>query len=116
MRICELNNHLAGYPNRRVEPGIGDRQLATSPLIPHRSAHEVLHDLGGAAVEALHPRITPEPSDFVLVDVAVAAVHLQAAVDDLPLHFRGPPLEAGGILVGELAVVEREHALVEVAL
>src|ERR1700761_9249064 len=115
-RICELTNHLAGYPNRRLEPGIGDRQLATSPLIPHCPTHEVLHDLGGAGVEPLHPGIAPQPGHFVFVDVAVAAVHLQAAVDDLPLDLGGPPFQSGSVLVGEGAVVDREHALVQVGL
>src|ERR1700730_2739670 len=74
-RIYELTNHLAGYPNRRAEPVIGDRQLATSPLIPHCPSHEVLHYLGRAGIEPLHPGIAPQPCYFVFVDIAVAAVH-----------------------------------------
>ena len=42
--------------------------------VAHRPAHQVLHDLGGARVEALHARIAPQPGDLVFVDVAVATM------------------------------------------
>src|ERR1035441_6852799 len=67
----------------------------SSPQKPRLRAHDLLHDLGRAAVEPLHPGVSPEPGDLVLVDVAVAAVQLQAAVHDFPLQFGGPPLGPG---------------------
>src|ERR1700753_3746955 len=107
-QIYDLTNQLAGYPNQRFQPVIGERQLAISLLIPHRPSHEVLHDLGRAGIEPLHPGIAPEPCYFVFVDIAVAAVHLQAAVDDLPLDLGGPPFQSGSVLAGENGRAGRE--------
>src|SRR4051812_21749712 len=49
----------------------------------HGAADDLLHDLARAAVQPLHPPVAPQPGDLVLVDVAVTAVQLQAAVQDL---------------------------------
>src|ERR1035441_9658888 len=74
--------------------------LLLLPSEAQAAAHDLLHDLGRAAVEPLHPGVSPEPGDLVLVDVAVAAVQLQAAVHDFPLQFGGPPLGPGRLFRG----------------
>src|SRR5215831_4353492 len=79
-----------------------------------RAADEVAHDLGRAAVQALHASVTPQAGDLVLVDVAVPAVQLEAAVDDLPLRLGRPHLRASGLLGGQLAGVDGLDAPVHV--
>ena len=53
---------------------------------------QFLHDLVGAAVDRLHPRVGVHAGDRVLGHVAVAAEQLQALVDHLALLLGAPPL------------------------
>ena len=82
-------------------------------LQPHRAADDLLHDLVGAAVDARHARVGVRARDRVLEHVAVAAVQLQAAVDDAALQLGAPPLRDRGVLGRELAGVERLRAAVD---
>src|SRR5271165_131512 len=84
--------------------------------VPERAADKVAHDLAGPSVEALNARVTPEPGDLVLVHVAVTAMDLQAAVDDLPLRLGRPQLGARRLLRGQLAGVDRLDAPVDIDL
>src|SRR4051794_16069360 len=49
-------------------------------------ADDLLHDLVGAAVDLLDPRVGVHPRDRVLLHVAVAAEELEALVGDVALH------------------------------
>src|SRR5580704_6992963 len=55
-----------------------------------RARDDDLHDFGRAAENARDARIAKDARDRIVVDVAVAAVQLQAIVHDLPFGFRGP--------------------------
>ena len=68
---------------------------------------DLLHDLGGAAVDRGDAGVGVGAGDRVLEHVAVAAVQLHAPVDDALLQLGAPPLRLGGFLGGELAGVER---------
>src|SRR4051812_24256701 len=72
-------------------------------LEAERAADDLLHDLGRAAVEALHASVAPHARDLVLLHVAVAAVQLQAEVDDLELQLGRPVLGARRVLGRQLA-------------
>ena len=63
-----------------------------------------LHDLAGAAVDALHAGVAPQPGDRVLVHVAGAAVQLQARVADLPLQLGVEQLGGRALGGGQLAL------------
>src|SRR5580698_5472817 len=66
-----------------------------------------LHDLGGAAVDPVDPVVGVQPGDRVLVDVAVAAVQLQAAVDDPAGDLGAEQLGRRGLGGGQLTQVVR---------
>jgi len=51
-----------------------------------------LHDLIGAAVDLLDPRVDEHPRYRVFLHVTVAAVKLQAFIRGLHLLLRAPPL------------------------
>src|SRR4051812_31988279 len=57
-----------------------------------RAAHDLLHDLGGPAVDPLDAGVAPHAGDLVFLHVAVAAVQLQAQVDHLELQLGRPVL------------------------
>ena len=59
---------------------------------PSERPDDLLHDLVRAAVDARHARVGVGARDRVLEHVAVAAVQLQAAVDDAALQLGAPPL------------------------
>src|SRR5215469_13569086 len=79
------------------------------------AADDLLHDLGGAAEDGLRPAVGVGPGHRVLPHVAVAAVQLDAPVDDPVAQLGVPPLEHGGFLgaqpagvvLGDAAVGER---------
>src|SRR5271165_2504384 len=76
-------------------PGPSDTQAA---------ADDLLHDLGRPAVDRLHPRVEERPRYAVFAHVAVAAVQLQAAVDQPHLRLGRVPLGHRGLLGVELLV------------
>src|SRR5687768_11352869 len=76
-----------------------------------RAADDLLHDLGRPAVDGLHAAVEEGLRDRVLEHVAVAAVQLEAPVDDALLQLRRPPLGHGGVLDGEPAGVVLEDRL-----
>src|SRR4029077_2419200 len=78
-----------------------------------RAPDDLLHDLVGAAVYARHARVGPGARDGVLAHVAVAPEQLHAAVEHAALQLGAPPLRHRGVLGGQLAGVERQHATVD---
>src|SRR5690606_5631555 len=75
-------------------------------LQTHVLGDDRLHDLAGAAVDAVDPVVRVQAGDRVLVHVAVAAVQLEAAVDDAVGDLGAEQLGAGGLGGGELAGVQ----------
>src|SRR5215469_12113977 len=75
---------------------------------------DLLHDLVRPTVDALDARVHEGTGNWKLGHVAVAAVQLDAGVDDLPLHLGGPPLGLRGIHVGEQPGIERSDAAVDI--
>src|SRR5216683_6521513 len=55
-----------------------------------RPADDFFHDLVGAAINPLRPGIDESPADRIVAHVAIAAMELQAFVDDLALQIGGP--------------------------
>ena len=49
-----------------------------------------LHDLVGAAIDALDAGVAVHPGDRIFIHIAIAAVQLQAFVDDFSLQVRQP--------------------------
>src|SRR3712207_2619839 len=80
------------------------------------AADELLHDLVGAGPDLRDPGVLPGAGDAVLVHEPVAAVDLDAVVEDLVLDLRGPPLGLGGVGRGEVLLGVRNDALVDVGL
>src|SRR5690349_15176679 len=68
---------------------------------PQLSADELLHDLVGSSPDLRDAGVTPGACDSVLVHEAVAAMDLDAGVDDLALDLGGPPLRLGRLHSGE---------------
>src|SRR5580698_9275703 len=50
------------------------------------SGNEQFHDLIGSGIDAQHPRIAIKPRNRIFVHVAVAAEHLQAAIQDFAIE------------------------------
>src|SRR2546421_3795540 len=63
-----------------------------------------LHDLVGAGIDALYPRVAVHARNRVFVHIAIAAEQLQAAVDDLVLQVGEPVLRHRGGHGVELAL------------
>src|SRR5690349_3278069 len=82
-------------------------------LLLERAPYQFLHDLVGATVDLLNPAVGVEPGDRVFPHVAVAAVELQALVDDLALQVGGPVLGHGGGGDVELALEMAGDAVVD---
>src|SRR4051794_9443998 len=74
---------------------------------------ELLHDLVGAGPDLGYPGVPPGACDPVLVHVAVAAVQLDALVEDVVLHLGAPPLGLGRVDRGQLPGGVGPHALVD---
>src|ERR1044072_8186923 len=129
----------ASAAGARQSSGSLDRRgappLAMTEKSLERSRDQQLHDLAGAAVDALDPGVAPGAGDRIVVDIAVAAVELEAGVDQLAMRLGDPELgdrrgcgvelageEAGDAVVDEdpgdhrlgLAVCEHELAGLEV--
>src|SRR5262249_23829069 len=51
---------------------------------------EKLHDLVGAGIDPLHPRVAVHARDRIFVHIAIAAEQLEAAVDDFVLQVGEP--------------------------
>ena len=73
-------------------PARGGRARLSLSYSPSERPDDLLHDLVRAAVDARHARVGEGARDRVLEHVAVAAVQLQAAVDDAALQLGAPPL------------------------
>lgn len=76
------------------------------------AADDLLHDLVRAAVDLLDPRIEVRLRNRVFTHVAVTAVQLEAAVDELDLLVSSPVLGHRSFLHGEGTDVEQLDALV----
>ena len=61
----------------------------------------ILHDLGGATVDCLHPGIQVCAGDGKLDHVPVPTMQLDAHVDDPAKHLGCPPFGLGGLFDGE---------------
>src|SRR6202048_3980943 len=55
-----------------------------------RPADDFFHDLVGAAINPLRPGVDESSADSIIAHVAIAAMELQAFVDDLALQIGGP--------------------------
>ena len=78
---------------RRDQGGVGrGRRPDGVACRLQRPRDQQLHDLVGAAVDFLDPRIHEHPRDRIFLHIAVAAVELQALVRRLHLLLRAPPL------------------------
>jgi hypothetical protein len=62
------------------------------PAQAHRTADHLFHDLVGAAVDALHPRVGPGACDRHRPPIGVRAVRLHTLVDDPALQAAAPVL------------------------
>src|SRR5512139_3320596 len=80
--------------------------LMTCGLQAHVLRDDRLHDLAGAAVDAVDAVVRVQAGDRVLVHVAVAAVQLEAAVDDAVGDLGAEQLGTGGLGGGELTGVQ----------
>src|ERR1043165_330391 len=67
-----------------VMTGASPAMTKTARLQAPRDQH--LHDLVGAGVDALHPRVAEHARDRVFVHIAIPAEQLQATVDDVALQ------------------------------
>src|SRR5262245_5969068 len=78
-----------------------------------RPSDQLLHDFVAPGVDALHPAVGPHARDRVLAQVAVAAVQLQALVDDPALGLGEPVLGDRGARLVEQAGEKARDAAVE---
>src|SRR5438445_9233988 len=88
--------------NRRKQP-YWSRRCRRSSARGDFAADDLLHDLGRATVDRLYASVDECAGDRILGHVAVAAVQLQAAVDDALLQLADEPLALGGVDIGEFA-------------
>src|SRR5262245_16996036 len=91
---------------------LGRLSRSSSATDPNRSKlkrarHQLLHDLGGAGVDAVHAGVRIGARDRILEHVAVAAEQLQAGVEHLVVELGEPPLAHGGGGGVELALEEQ---------
>ena len=96
----------AGLPGEPRGSRLGGRGL-------QRPRHQLLHDLGGAGVDAVHAGVGVGARDRVFQHVAVAAEELQAGVEHLVVELGQPPLAHGRRGGVELACQEQLQAVVE---
>src|SRR5580693_4304147 len=78
-----------------------------------RPADELLQNFIASGVDALHAAVRPHAGDRVFCHIAVAAMQLQALVDDAALAFRQPVLGHGGGHRVELAGDKSRDAIVD---
>src|SRR3954452_6456682 len=83
---------------------------------PERPADDLLHDLGGPAVDARDARVDVGARDRILLHVAVAAVQLQTAVDHPTLELGAPPLRHRRLLWRELTGCGSGDATIHIGL
>src|SRR5260370_14547564 len=76
---------------------------------------DLLHDLGGASVDAADPGVGIEAADFVLIHVAGTAVQLQAFVDYPAFDLGGVELGRGRGLGLQFPVHALHHSMVDQA-
>src|SRR5579875_1197534 len=91
----------------------GTRAVTGGPSQAEGLADHALHDLAGAAVDARDARVGVAARDRVFGHVPVAAVQLQAAVDDAALQLGAVVLRLRRVGRGELAGVEPVDAAVD---
>src|SRR3954469_18256372 len=82
------------------------RAVVSRSLQAHVLGDDRLHDPAGAAVDAVDAVVRVQAGDRVLVHEAVAAVQLEAAVDDAVRDLGAEQLGGGGLGGGQLAGVE----------
>jgi hypothetical protein len=76
-------------PSNEEDRTAGDPGLVRA-VSSIRPADDFFHDLVGAAINPLRAGVDEGPADRVIAHVAIAAMKLQAFVDDLALQVRGP--------------------------
>src|SRR5690606_35099370 len=91
----------------RAVPAIVYLPYAVLRSETHVPSDQILHDLRRTAENGLNPGIGVGLGNPVLVHVAVAAVQLQAPVDDLLGELGAPPLGLGRVDGGQFAVDHR---------
>src|SRR4051812_4408732 len=116
VRTASYTNASAVMVSFREHGCAAEMTISADGSEAERPADDLLHDLGRAAVDGLDAGVQEGPRDGVLEHVAVAAVQLQAAVDDLLLQLGGPPLGHGGVLGGEPPGVVLQDRLLQVGL
>src|SRR6478609_5594983 len=97
----------------RLTPRGGSTSGVGHSLEAQGAADDLLLDLRRTAVDRLDPAVHEGLRDRVLEHVAVAAVQLDAAVDDLGLELGGPPLRHRRERGVDLAGVQLGHAVVD---
>src|SRR5207248_7962385 len=100
---------------RSVSSRAGDADARTN-LKPNGLGDDALHDLARAAVDAGDAGVGVAAGDRVLGHVSVAAVQLDAPVDDAPLQLGAVELGLGGVRRAELRRVQAVDAAVDVGL
>src|SRR5690348_16216279 len=83
---------------------------------PEVAADELLHDFVRPRPDLRDPRVAPGPCHAVLVHEAVAAVELDALVQDVVLDLGRPPLGLGRVDGAELLLGVGRDAVVDVGL
>src|SRR3569833_2513096 len=65
---------------------------ATRSIPQHRARDDDAHDLVGAFEDLVHAHVAQHALDGMVAQIAVAAVHLQAAIDDVEAGVGGEAL------------------------
>src|SRR5579883_2486516 len=89
------------------------RPFSCLRLHSERAPDNLLHDLVGASVDTLHPRVQVGARNRILQHVAIATVKLNALIDDALLEIGGPPLGHGGYLRRERALKQLLDAAID---
>src|SRR6185503_19078242 len=89
-----------------ISTGPPSRGTVVATSGPEAPTDDLLHDLGGAAVDRGDAGVDVRAGDRILEHVAVAAVQLHARVDHPLLQLGAPPLGLRRLLGAELALVE----------
>src|SRR5262249_7679979 len=96
-----------------ASPRAGAARRASSPREALQLGDDLLHHLVGAAPDPEEPVVAIRARDRALVHVPVAAVHLEAAVNDGARHFAGEELAHRDLLRDVLAGVEPVRTFVD---
>src|SRR5439155_17651628 len=67
----------------------GVEVVSAAVAAEHLARDDDAHDLVGAFQDLVHPQVPYQLLEAIVVEVAVAAVHLQRVVDDLEAELRG---------------------------